>query len=344
MTVDLEQWIVYQIRLGRSLAEITRECGASADITRLAIEAAPLPKLHLPKHLCVDEFHAFSKRRAYLKGSRQYWTICVDGQDGRLIDALDGHDKQTLETWLRSIPKPEREQVEYFTCDMFDAFWRAAKTQLPNAVICIDKFHVASLVKDAFDKARRRIAKRPGKSTADTKAIWKLLVANRAKLIQAPQARTWQDQAALDRAATTRRNTAFERIASVLTGDDANHRELRMAYLMLQAFYVWADTDFDNEREMKRALGNWISQAQNCGIKEFATAANSIKGVKEYIVNAYMTGKTNAYAENVNRKIKDIKRRACGFTNYKSMRRRLLLAYGYPALDKGGVALPNHNK
>ncbi|WP_165045232.1 transposase [Adlercreutzia sp. ZJ138] len=93
-----------------------------------------------------------------------------------------------------------------------------------------------------------------------------------------------------------------------------------------------------------RALGNWISQAQNCGIKEFATAANSIKGVKEYIVNAYMTGKTNAYAENVNRKIKDMKRRACGFTNYKNMRRRLLLAYGYPALDKGGVALPNHNK
>ncbi len=57
-----------------------------------------------------------------------------------------------------------------------------------------------------------------------------------------------------------------------------------------------------------------------------------------------MTGKTNAYAENVNRKIKDMKRRACGFTNYKSMRRRLLLAYGNTPLDKGGVALPNHNK
>ncbi|WP_255464293.1 transposase [Adlercreutzia sp. ZJ138] len=98
------------------------------------------------------------------------------------------------------------------------------------------------------------------------------------------------------------------------------------------------------EPSILRALGNWISLAQNCGIKEFATAANSIKSVKEYIVGAYMTGKTNAYAENVNRKIKDMKRRACGFTNYKSMRRRLLLAYGNTPLDKGGVALPNHNK
>ena len=57
-----------------------------------------------------------------------------------------------------------------------------------------------------------------------------------------------------------------------------------------------------------------------------------------------MTGRTNAYAENVNKKIKDVKRRSCGFTRCENMRRRLLLAFGYPPLEKGGVPLPNRNE
>ncbi|WP_165062722.1 transposase [Adlercreutzia sp. ZJ154] len=160
----------------------------------------------------------------------------------------------------------------------------------------------------------------------------------------APKARPWQDQEILDAAATAKRDTAFEEIACALIGDDDNHRELRRAYLMFQVFYEWTDADFFSEQEMKRFLDNWISQTQNSGTKEIATAAGSIKNVKKYILNAYRTDRTNAYAGSINRKIKDMKRRVCGFTNFKSMRRRLLLAFGYPPMNKGGVSLPNHNK
>ena len=58
--------------------------------------------------------------------------------------------------------------------DMSGAFWRAAKAQLPNATVCLDKFHVVALVKNAFEDARRRVNKRPGASTAAAKRIWKL--------------------------------------------------------------------------------------------------------------------------------------------------------------------------
>lgn len=344
VTVDLEAWVIGQVRLCRSFSEITRGCGASADIVQKVVNAAPLPKAHLPRHLCVDEFHAFSRRGAYAGGTRQYWTVFVDGGDGRLIDVIEGHDKASVEAWLRRFPKPERLAVETFTCDMYDAFWRAARAQLPAATVCVDKFHVVALVKNAFEDARRRIAKRPGKPTSDAKKIWKLLVADRARLLQAPRARHWQSQEELNAKAAERRNAALFRIAEALAGDDANHRELRMAYLMLQAFYAWAAASFATEQKCREALSNWISQAEGCGVREMATAARSIREVKALVVNAYMTGHTNAYAENVNKRIKDVKRRSCGFTKCENMRRRLLLAFGCPPPKEGGVPLPNRDE
>ena len=343
VTVDLENWIVGQVRLCRSFAEITRGCGASADIIQKVVDAAPLPKLHLPRHLCVDEFHAFSKRGAHEGQTKQFWTVFVDGDSGRLVDVIEGHTKEAVETWLRKFPKGERLAVKAFTCDMYDAFWRAAKAQLPNATVCLDKFHVVALVKNAFEDARRRVNKRPGASTAAAKRIWKLLVADRSRLCSAPRARHWQSQEELDAKAAERRNRALAKIADALSGRDENHRELRRAYLMLQLFYEWAAADFANENECREALSSWISQAEGSRVSEIARAARSIKEVKALVVDAWMTGRTNAYAENVNKKIKDVKRRSCGFTKCENMRRRLLLAFGYPPLEKGGVPLPNYN-
>ena len=112
---------------------------------------------------------------------------------------------------------------------------------------------------------------------------------------------------------------------------------------MLQLSCEWAAADFANENECREALSSWISQAEGSRVSEIARAARSIKEVKALVVDAWMTGRTNAYAENVNKKIKDVKRRSCGFTKCENMRRRLLLAFGYPPLEKGGVPLPNYN-
>ncbi len=77
---------------------------------------------------------------------------------------------------------------------------------------------------------------------------------------------------------------------------------------------------------------------------EIATAAGSVKGARKRVLSAYATGKTNACAENANRKIKGVKRRACGLASCEGMRRRLLLAYGYPPVGKGGVPLPDYGE
>ena len=67
-------------------------------------------------------------------------------------------------------------------------------------------------------------------------------------------------------------------------------------------------------------------------------------GKKARVADAYMTGRTNARAENADKKIKDVKRRSCGPARCETMCRRLLLASGRPPPGKGGVPLPNYNE
>lgn len=112
---------------------------------------------------------------------------------------------------------------------------------------------------------------------------------------------------------------------------------------MLQLSCEWAAADFANGRGHREAPSGWTGRAEGCRAEKISKAARSIKEVKALVVDAYMTGRTNAYAENVNKKIKDVKRRSCGFTKCENMRRCLLLAFGYPPLEKGGVPLPNYN-
>lgn len=82
--------------------------------------------------------------------------------------------------------------------------------------------------------------------------------------------------------------------------------------------------------EVPRGALQLDKPGRGCGVGEMATTARSIREVKGLVINAYMTNRTNAYAENVNERTKDVKRRSCGFTKCENMRRRLLIAFGSP--------------
>lgn len=102
--------------------------------------------------------------------------------------------------------------------------------------------------------------------------------------------------------------------------------------------------DFEIADGCRKALSSWISRAEGCGVRKVARAARGIKEAKALVADAYITGHTNAYTENVNKKVKDVERRSCGFTKCENMRRRLLLAFGRPPLGKEGMPLPNRNE
>ncbi|MBK7891111.1 MAG: transposase [Bdellovibrionales bacterium] len=61
--------------------------------------------------------------------------------------------------------------VEHFAVDMHEPFIAAIERECPNAKVCVDRFHLAQKVNEAFDKVRRFEFKKPKKRTTKSVAI-----------------------------------------------------------------------------------------------------------------------------------------------------------------------------
>ena len=118
---------------------------------------------------------------SHRKGQR-YLTVVVDHDSGRLVWAAAGRDRKTVERFFDQLGQERCKQITLVSCDM--AGWIAGPVadRLPNAVRCVDPFHVIQLATDALDEIRREVwneARRSGQARAakDLKgaryALWK---------------------------------------------------------------------------------------------------------------------------------------------------------------------------
>jgi len=101
------------------------------------------------KRVGIDDF-------AYRKGHR-YLTVVVDHDTGRLVWAAPGRDKATVEKFLDLLGKDGCEQLELVSCDMSESIATAITDRCPNAIRCVDPFHVIKLATDALDEIRREV-------------------------------------------------------------------------------------------------------------------------------------------------------------------------------------------
>ena len=81
--------------------------------------------------------------------------------------AAAGCDRKTVEAFLDQLGEERCKQVELVSCDM--AGWIAGPIaeRCPNAIRCVDPFHVIKLATDALDLVRRDVwneARRAGQT------------------------------------------------------------------------------------------------------------------------------------------------------------------------------------
>ena len=96
-------------------------------------------------------------RRPLHRTGRRYLTVVVDHDSGRLVWAAAGRDRKTVEAFLDALGETRCKQIELVSCDM--ASWIAGPVaeRLPDAVRCVDPFHVVMLATDALDEVRREV-------------------------------------------------------------------------------------------------------------------------------------------------------------------------------------------
>ena len=238
--------------------------------------------------------------KSFLRG-QSYVTCLADLEQVRVIDVVEGRKEEDAVRLLETLPEPVRKEIEAVAMDMWPAFIKAARENLPGAEVVFDRFHVSKHMGEAVDNVRRSEHKQLIK-TGDTR-----LVGSRYDWLRSEISIRSDKREAFDALKASELKTA--RAWAI--------KEL------LKAFWEcpsegFAETHFDR-------WYNWAIRSRLGPVKKVARMLKKhLHGLLAYFRHWI----TNAATEGLNSKIQTIKAAARGFRNFEHYRIRILFFCG----------------
>lgn len=311
---------------GRLMEEITCEAvgrivGAESklmwdlDQHRMAtmLQFMKLPKDLDVSYLAADEVHfrtIENKNRKGLFAKRwrpEFVTNVVAPLAGKVLFNSEGRDSKALKTALSVLSKGQKLTVESFAVDMHEAFISVVKSECPNAKICIDRFHLAQKVNEAFDKVRRAEFKK-ARDNKDEFSKNMLEPHRRFILVTREKDLSKSEQKLLDKLRTV-------------------NQPIHTAMLLVEYFHKALDKT--NVKSFRKTLTIWYQVVRESKLEPFLALSKTIRRYRKNI-EAYITSRlTTAVAEALNNKIKVLKRMGYGYTNPTSFCRKIMQRCGY---------------
>jgi len=223
-----------------------------------------------------------------------------------LLAVLPDRSKQTVATWLQTIPAAIRQQIQTVCCDMWEAYVAAVRESLPRATIVIDRFHVAQHYRDGADSLRKQELKRLRQelSKDEAKALKKTLWPFRKR----PADLEPEEQERLE-------------------GLFAHSPQLKQAYELREQL----TEIFDSARSKAagvRLLKAWRRKVEASGLSCFAPFLKLLDSWLDLIANYFRHRQSSGFVEGLNNKLKVLKRRCFGIYNLGHLFQRITLDLG----------------
>ena len=260
-----------------------------AHIARLDKDA----KVVTPEWLGIDELMLDGRHRA----------IFTDVKNRRMIGLEASRNKPVVVAFLRSL---DRKKVELVTIDMWTAYREAARANLPNAEIVVDKFHVIRYANDAVEIVRRALKA----ELSDSRR--KGLKRDRYVLLRRPKDLDDREQLMLELWLQ-----AYPTLKQAYDLKEAFYKvyEAKDRQTALQAYDTWQATI---PADLASAFGDLTSAATNWRQEIFAYFDHPV---------------TNAYTEALNGMIKVTNRLGRGYS-YEVIRAKMLYEGGLHMSDR----------
>jgi transposase len=249
------------------------------------------PKLKRLRQIAIDEISTG-------KGHR-YVTIVLDLKSGAVVHVGQGKGGEALaDFWTRL--RRSGAKIEAVATDMSPAYIQAVTTQLPQATLVFDRFHVIKLYNEKLSDLRRALYHQ----LQDTmhKSVLKGI---RWLLLKRPEH--------LD---PTRKEP--ERLREALR---LNEPLATAYYLKDELNEIWEQ---DDQEVAQALLLDWVTFAESSGIRMLQDFAKTLRahawGILAYYDHPISTGPL----EGINNKIKTMKRQAYGFRDQEFLRLKIL--------------------
>ncbi len=231
---------------------------------------------------------------SHRKGQR-YLTVVVDHHTGRLVWAAPGRDRKTVLAFFEQLGEERCKALELISADMAGWISGPIAERCPDAVRCVDPFHVVMLATEALDEVRREIwneARRAGNIEL-------------ARDLKGARFAVWKNP----------ENLTDRQAVKLATIQQTNARLYRAYLLKEQLRQIYRLPAAAAERLLER----WLSWARRCRLASFVKLARTITAQRAGILAAITHGLSNARIEQINTQIRLIARRAFGFHSPKPL-------------------------
>jgi transposase len=274
----------------------------SAIVVRVVAErAGQIDRLAGLRRIGIDEI-------SHRKGQR-YLLVVVDHDTGRLVWAGKDRTEATLRRFFDDLGPERARALTHVSADGAEWIHTVVTERAPQAVLCLDAFHVVAWATKALDQVRRRVAAQlRGDGRHDAAAELKN---TRWALLKSPPHQSGAQR-------------------TTVAGIAKTNKPLYTAYLLKEQLRAIFETKGADGRALP---GGWISWARRCRIPEFVKLAKTITHYRKLILNTLDHALSNARVEATNTHLRLLTRRAYGYHSPESF-------IAMADLTRGGLCPP----
>jgi len=245
------------------------------------------------KHLGMDE-KSFKRGHSYI-------TLLTDLDRSRVLEVVEDRTREAAGQLWDTLSLEQKAAVEAVAVDMWEPFIQTIQTQVPDADVVHDKFHVSKYLNEAVDKVRRQEHKELLAQGDET------LKGSRQLWLYNPQ------------------NFSPEQ-AEEFSALKELHLKVARAWAAKELFSkFW---EYQEEGWARRFFKDWFGWISRSRLKPMIAVARMLKRHLENLLTYLKHHITNAVTEGLNSKIQSLKSAARGFRNFKNYRTRILFFCG----------------
>ncbi len=245
------------------------------------------------RYLGIDEI-------AVRKGHKNYACVLVDLERGIVLEFLESRHKADIIKYFRAKGEALCGQIEVVSSDLWEGYSNLAGELFPQAISVVDRYHFFVHLNRALDKTRQEVRE----AFPDEEKLKHL----RWALLKNPKKLRAEEEASLE--------AAFG--LSV---------ELAEVYRLRQSLKELFDREM-SKQEASAALSRWELEAEQSGSKALAKFLGTLRRWRDKVLNYFPERLTNGVVEGLNNGIRGIIRRAFGFQDFGTLRRRVLVELG----------------
>jgi len=242
--------------------------------------------------------------KSFLRGKEadDFACLMTDLDNRRILEVARGRSEEGARALIEKALDPVQ---QYMVCgvamDMSAPFQKAVRSQMPNADVVFDKFHIEKHLNEGVDMVRRRenrlMMKRNDKRLAKTKYVW------------------LKGMEHMSDAAIAHRKDLLR--CGLDTG---------VAFGLKEAFsYFWKSRD---KQFAEAHFNDWYTEVVKTGLKPMIKVAKMLKRHLYGLLAWFDSRITNSVTEGYNATIQALKAAARGFRNFENFRIVILFYCG----------------